>query len=154
MSDDSKQVVFTWQKIAIAGILLIIIFSMITFGVITFMLRQKPSADPNKPKTSNIGPSYSLETFNVNLADADSKRFLKATLSFELSTSKLIPELEKRQAQIRDIIIAILREKKASDLKVSSGDVPILKNQIKQQVNAVVEKGEINAVYFTEFIVQ
>ncbi|MGI6129618.1 MAG: flagellar basal body-associated FliL family protein [bacterium] len=151
---NTKQVILTPQKLIISGIVLLALFTLTTLGIITFMLREKVPLASEVPKAHGIGPSYELDTFNVNLADLESKRFLRATLTLELSSSKLIPELDKRQAQIRDIIISILRKKKAADLKADSINVVNLKHQVKEQLNAILEKGEISAVYFTEFIVQ
>ena len=63
-------------------------------------------------------------------------------------------ELDKRQAQIRDITITLLREKKAADLKAGNTAVIELKQQIQKHINIVLENGQVTAVYFTEFIVQ
>ena len=152
--NDTKQVALTPQKLILIGILLLVLFALTTLGIVAFLLREKSQPAPAALRAEGTGPSYALDTFNVNLADQESKHFLRATLTLELSSPKLVPELDKRKAQIRDIIIALLREKKAADLKVGNNAVLDLKRQIQEHLNAVVEKGQITAVYFTEFIVQ
>lgn len=152
--NDAQQVVLTPKKLILIGILLLVLFALTTLGIVTFLLREKNPPALEAPKTEGTGPSYDLETFNVNLADQESKHFLRATLTLELSSPKLVPELDKRKAQVRDIIISLMREKKAADLKVGNSAVLDLKRQIQEQLNSILEKGQIDAVYFTEFIVQ
>ncbi|HHV08555.1 MAG TPA: hypothetical protein GXX69_10135 [Firmicutes bacterium] len=152
--NNANGVVLTPRKLILIAILLLILFAVTTLGIVTFLLREQNEPASVAAKPQGTGPNYSLETFNVNLADQDSRHFLKATLTFELSSPKVVSELEKRKAQARDIVIALLREKKAVDLKAGNTAVLELKEQIQKELNAVLENGQITAVYFTEFIVQ
>lgn len=152
--NETKQIAFTPQKIILIGILLLALFAVTTLGIVAFISREGNQPASAEAKIQGTGPTYSLESFSVNLADQESRHFLKAALTLELSSPKVVSELDKREAQVRDIIIALLREKKAAELKAGNTAVLELKQQIQEQINVVLENGQITAVYFTEFIVQ
>lgn len=144
---------FTPLKLVVVIVLVLGAFTAMTLGIVNRLLAAKQMS-PAQAAQPGTGPKYALETFNVNLADQESRRFLKATITLELDAPKLAKELEKRKAQVRDIIIALLREKKASELKDGNTAVQQLKEEIKSRLNAVLTSGKVTAVYFTEFIVQ
>ena len=139
-------------KIVLLVIAVSVLFTLVTVGIVNLLLNQKRSPTPET--MLGTGPTYSLDAFNVNLADQDSRRFLKATVTLELSESGVAKELQKREAQIRDIIIGLFREKKAAELKDGNQAIIELKSQMVKHLNAILTSGEISAVYFTEFIVQ
>ena len=64
---------------------------------------------------------------------------------------KLLARIEKRKAQIRDIIIIILSSKTYDEVSTREGKDG-LKSEIKDTLNAFLTKGKIVNVYFTEFI--
>jgi flagellar basal body-associated protein FliL len=146
---------WTPGRLILIVVLLLVLFALATLGMVHYLLAAKagPAVSAEKAQPG-LGPAYSLDTFNVNLADPDSRHFLKATVSLELGTQSLSRELEKRQAQVRDIIITLLREKKAGELKNGNAAVEELKREIRDRLNAVLTTGKVTAVYFTEFIVQ
>jgi flagellar FliL protein len=150
----TNQVALTPPKIILISLLLLVLFAVTTLGIVTFLVRNQREPAPAAAKPQGTGPTYPLESFNVNLADQESRHYLKATITLELSSPKVVTELDKRQAQIRDITITLLREKKAADLKAGNTAVIELKQQIQKYINIVLENGQVTAVYFTEFIVQ
>lgn len=147
----------TWTpgRIIILVLVLFALFAVSTLAFVQYLLTSRETASAaRKPAQAGIGPTYSLDTFNVNLADLESRHFLKTTITLELGTPALAKELEKRQPQVRDIIISILREKTAEELKNGNATVQKLKDEIKSRLNNVLTSGQVTAVYFTEFIVQ
>lgn len=100
---------------------------------------------------SFIGKVIPLETFIVNLSGTKGRRIAKVNMELELQGDRVQVEIDKRKAQIRDIIIIILSSKTYDEVSTREGK-DALKNEIKDTLNAFLTKGKILNVYFTEFI--
>ncbi len=98
----------------------------------------------------------SLDAFLVNLADADTTRFVKVTFRLGLDEEKLGEEYAKDPvilAATRDKINSILSLKTSDELlKIEGKD--LLRKEIREQVNRLLPKGEIVEIFIMEFIVQ
>ncbi len=104
-----------------------------------------------KEEKSFIGKIIPLETFIVNLSGSKGRRIAKVNMELELEGDQIQDEIEKRKAQVRDIIIIILSSKTYDDVADRDGK-DALRAEIKDTVNAFLTKGKISNVYFTEFI--
>lgn len=131
------------------------------FGAYTFYF-QKPvetvePAESATPEHQNlerlVGTMYPLEPFLVNIDDAEETRFLKTALTLEFDGEEVQPEIEKRIAQVRDNILLLLSSKGFSDVRTSDGKY-ILREEILERLNSILVTGQVNNVYFTEFVVQ
>lgn len=98
-----------------------------------------------------IGKVVPLETFIVNLSGSKGRRIAKVNMELELSNDQVQDEIEKRKAQVRDIIIIILSSKTYEEI-AEKGGKDQLKEEVKETVNGFLTKGKISNVYFTEFI--
>ncbi|NLN06525.1 MAG: flagellar basal body-associated FliL family protein [Firmicutes bacterium] len=96
---------------------------------------------------------FGPEEYTVNLADSGQRRYLKVRLVLAYEDKKLQKELERRQAQIRDLIILTLRQRTAEDL-AENGGMETLRRDLKNRINAVLKTGIIKEIYFTDFLVQ
>lgn len=96
--------------------------------------------------------TYGLDDILVNLADEDSKRYLKITVFLGYDSKKLDSELEEKKPMIRDAIISTLRTKKASD--ISDKGLEAIKAELIQKINPLLQKGQINNIYFSNVLVQ
>jgi len=103
-----------------------------------------------------------LESFTVNLADAEEGRFLRATLA--LGVDGQLPPAGKGEskvpetgavsmATIRDSILSVLTTCKSSDLLTPDGKAK-LKADLLGSLNRDVPGLKVREVYFTEFLVQ
>ena len=104
-------------------------------------------------KLNEIGVLYPLDTFTVNLKSDSGRRYLKVTMDLELSGQELTAELDNKTAIIRDRIIRILTSKTLEEVTSRKGKDK-LTQQIKDALNAMLVDGQINGVYFTEFVIQ
>ncbi len=106
-----------------------------------------------------IGPLYRLDTLIVNLADHGGKRYLRLTMELELKANEkveageVVEEIEMRLAQLRDSILMILPTKEYADISTTPGKIA-LRDELMVKMNAVLKKGQIVKIYFTEFVVQ
>jgi flagellar protein FliL len=91
--------------------------------------------------------TYAMQEFQVNLADEGTRRFLRTTIDLAYK------EIETRQSELRSHIISILRSKYVSDLG-EPGGMQALEQDLLQKLNSLLEAGEIEAIYYKEFIFQ
>jgi len=96
---------------------------------------------------------YSLDPFVVNVTGDGYNRFLKVKVDLEADTPELKGEIEARLSQIRDAMIVLLSSKQLADITDFEGKA-LLKEDILDRVNDVLETGEVSEVLFTEFVVQ
>ncbi|MFO7985581.1 MAG: flagellar basal body-associated FliL family protein [Desulfatiglandaceae bacterium] len=97
--------------------------------------------------------NFPLESFIVNLADPGGKRYLSTRIVLELNDKDHIDALEKKVSQIRDRILMILPTKTFKDIQSVEGK-NTLRNTLIEELNAILQEGEITNIYFQEFVVQ
>ncbi len=102
---------------------------------------------------STIGALFPLDTFIVNLADEERKRYLRVTMQIELKEGEPVEILEHRLVQVRDIILMILPTKRFQEIRSVDGKT-MLRQEIMVRLNDLLKKEIINNIYFTEFVVQ
>lgn len=97
---------------------------------------------------------FPLEDFKVNTADVDDPHFVRLNLSlgYDVDNKQLIDELTARQSQIRDIILGIISAKEKTDIDEQT-EKEWLKIEIMNAINNVLRYGEIEAVYYDEFVI-
>lgn len=94
-----------------------------------------------------------MDTFLVNLADPGGKRFLKLTMKAKLNSKESQAEFVGRGFEIRDAILMLLSSKEFQEISKSE-DKATLKQEIVFQLNRMLQQGQVQDVYFTEFLVQ
>lgn len=102
---------------------------------------------------SNIGPMYPLESFTLNLLSEGGARYIKCTMQLEQSTDLLQPELDKKTAIVRDVVIRTLTSKTFEEVSTSKGKER-LKDELVGKINDVLTDGFVKNIYFTDFVVQ
>jgi flagellar protein FliL len=117
------------------------------------VVEEKQVQEKKAPKEPVFGPLYKMETMIVNLADQGGKRYLRVTMELELSTNQMVDEVERRMPQLRDAILMILPGKQYADIGTTEGKVT-LREELMVKMNALLKKGSVKTIYFTEFIVQ
>ena len=98
-----------------------------------------------------IGKLIPLETFLVNLARSQGDRLVKINMEIEASNDDVVKEIDKLKPKIRDIIIIIVSSKTYNQVSTKEGK-DSLREEIRDQVNLFLTKGQIKRVYFTEFL--
>ncbi len=130
------------------------------FGVYYFFLAPKPPSaeelakiEAEKNKKLEFLPVFALKPFVVNLADGKGRRYLKVSMKLELSSDELSEEVEKRQPQIRDVILTLLSSKTSGEVNSMEGKF-LLREEIIKRVNTFLTTGKITKIYLEEFVVQ
>ena len=101
----------------------------------------------------NLGAMFPLDPFIVNLAGSKGKRFLKVTISLELSTPEVHAELKENIQKVTDSILVLLSSKSFEDVYSVRGKFK-LKDEVVTRVNRFLVVGHVKDAYFTEFIIQ
>jgi len=98
-----------------------------------------------------VGKLVPLETFLVNLAGSRGRKLAKVNMELEVSNGEVQEEIDKLKPKIRDIIIIIVSSKTYAQISTKEGKDQ-LRDEIRDQTNLFLTKGQIQKVYFTEFI--
>ena len=94
-----------------------------------------------------------LDPFVVNVSGETYPRYLKVQVAFETASPEGKALLEERVASIRDLTISLLSSKRLADVTDFEGKA-LLKDDLRHQVNELLGKEQVEAVLFTEFVVQ
>ena len=117
-------------------------------------VEEKASSEEPKPvKKVKKDLMFHLDPFIVNLAKSGGNRFLKMTVSLEMSSPKVRLELKKNIQKITDSILLLLSTKIFKDVYSVQGKFT-LKGEITTRVNQFLTEGQVKGTYFTEFIIQ
>ena len=115
--------------------------------------RRANSALAGSRRLSEIGILYPLDSFTFNLKSDAGRRYLKATVSLELSGEEASLELDAKSPVVRDRIIRILTSKTLEEISSKKGKQKV-SDQIQDTMNAILSDGQVQGIYFTEFVIQ
>ena len=138
----------SFKSVLAIALLMLIIAASTSYGFMRFFML----SNSEKVREVTIGPTYSLGDFVVNLTAGRGYQYIQASIVVEVSTENVIEELEKRSPQIRDCIIAILRDQTVADIE--EPDAQTIKNRIMASLNSLLYTGQITQVWFTQLVVQ
>ena len=117
-------------------------------------VEEKTSSEEPKPaKKVKKNLMFHLEPFIVNLAKSGGNRFLKVTVSLEMSSPEVRLGLKKNIQKVTDSILLLLSTKTFKDVYSVQGKFT-LKGEITTRVNQFLTEGQVKGAYFTEFIIQ
>ena len=117
-------------------------------------VEEKASSEEPKPvKKVKKDLMFHLDPFIVNLAKSGGNRFLKVTVSLEMSSPKVRLGLKKNIQKVTDSILLLLSTKIFKDVYSTQGKFT-LKGEITTRVNQFLTEGQVKGAYFTEFIIQ
>jgi len=109
--------------------------------------------EPSPGSNTSAAIIHDLAPFIVNLLDNDGKRYLRTKIELEVENNNIKRELEQRTPQLRDSILLLLTSKSFEDISSPEGKIQ-LRNELILRINKVLQRGAIQALYFTEFVVQ
>ena len=108
----------------------------------------KKAEEAKKQVVAKIIP---LESFVVNLSGSKGRRILKVNIELEVESDDVYAEIDKRKAQIRDIIISLLTSKDYQAVETTEGKNS-LREELKSNLNNFLSTGQIKNIFFTDFI--
>jgi len=114
---------------------------------------QSNNEEPLVKEVDPIGQMIKLDDFVVNLADKDSRRYVRIGMTLEVKSSSAEDELKKRSAQVRDAIMVTLSDKRSEDIEGADGK-EFLRRTLLARINDVLVIGKVFNLYFTDFVIQ
>jgi flagellar FliL protein len=147
-----------WLLIIVAALALVALVIVVAGQVSSRYLRQatengEARQGEEAPAAQRPSRLHGPLEFTVNLADAGQRRYLKVTITLAFSDRALTDELVSSDPKLRDLIIGVLRGKKAAEV-ADPGGTEKLRNEIIAALNAALTGGQITTLYFTEFLIQ
>lgn len=141
-------------KNKLVNIMLIILIALTLIGGITLVLYNQfiKEVDPNREPTIDeiIALSVDMNEITTNLLTND---FARVTFKVQVDNEKAKEELEKREFQVKNIIIRELSGMSSSDFTGSEG-IEKLENALKEKINEYMQAGKVVDVYTIGFILQ
>lgn len=150
-------------------LIIIIVAVLLLVGIsvgVTFLLLggDKPDNAESAPavveevKPEKGDPSYvELKSFTVNLAPEDPVGFLQVQLQVLTYFSDVAEEVEANKPLIRNNLTLIFGEQKSADLRTPEGK-QALQQKVKDSIQQVIDKygsgGEVENIFFTNFVMQ
>ena len=120
-------------------------------GIDQVIKGEKQTLEKEAKNTDFIGKLVPMETFLVNLSESRGRKLVKINMEFEVSNDEVQQEIENLKPRIRDMVIMIISDKTLAQVSSKDGKDE-LRDEIRNQVNLFLTKGQIKNVYFTEFI--
>jgi flagellar FliL protein len=109
-----------------------------------------PVTDSSKVTEGSI---HLIENLVLNPAGTSGTRFLMAAIAIETKSSAENDRMNKRDAELRDVILAVLGARTIDQLS-SLADREPLKKEVMDSVNAMFGPGVARSVYFPQFVIQ
>ncbi len=153
------------RLLAVVGIILTMLLALIVYAVSNSAFNFKGNILKQKQKTG-IGyvrtgrtdykaPTvFFLGDFTANMATNDrAGKFVRVEVRLQMSDKDMASELKEKNIILRDAVIEEMSLKRFSQVATEKGKEE-LKENIKNRINQIVGDGEIQEVYFTQFIIQ
>ncbi|PXW92523.1 flagellar FliL protein [Streptohalobacillus salinus] len=126
----------------------LVIVSIIGMAAIIYILYNQ--ADDDQPPTldEQIEYSYMTEAYSIDLSD---RRYAQIQFNIITDSEEARVEIEKRMFQFRNILIKQSVEMDSETLQNNLSD---FENTLKEEMNKLMEEGEITDIYIVSKIVQ
>ncbi|AND39399.1 MULTISPECIES: flagellar basal body-associated protein FliL [Cytobacillus] len=134
-------------------IMLMMLVAITLVGAIALVIVMKFSGeDETKEPTIDdvLEASVDIPQITANLASDD---YIRISFKIQTENKKAKEELQKRDFQVKNLIIQELSEMKAEDIQGKEGQIK-LQEDLKTKINGLMQEGKIVQVYITESLLQ
>ncbi|MGD6803028.1 flagellar basal body-associated protein FliL [Rossellomorea vietnamensis] len=140
------------MKNKLLTITLILLVTITLVGVLALVVLLKFNDDETKEPTIDevIEASVDVPELTTNLLSGD---YIRISFKVQTDGKKAKEELEKRDFQVKNIIIEELSELKSDELQGKEGKQQ-LETTIKEKANSLMQEGKVQRVYITSYIIQ
>lgn len=139
-------------KNKLVNIMIVLLLAIGLVGTVTVIIINKVNVKANgKPSIDEI-VKYSSEIpeITTNLRNGD---FIKISYMIQTSNKDAKEELDKRDFQVKNLIIQQLAQMDSEQLK-QKDSITLLENTLKDKLNGIMQDGKVVRVYTTSFILQ
>lgn len=132
----------------------ILVFALITVivaaGVYIYFLKQSDEADAKISADDLLKRTLEIPEMTTNLKN---EHYIRVSFKIQTDDEKTKEELEKRDYQVKNVIIKLLSGTDAKDLQGTQGKIR-LENQLKEKLNELAKPGSVEQVYITSILIQ
>jgi flagellar FliL protein len=133
--------------------MLMMLLAITLVGAIALVIVMKFSGDDEtkEPTIDDVlEASVDIPQITANLASDD---YIRISFKIQTENKKAKEELQKRDFQVKNLIIQELSEMKAEDIQGKEGQIK-LQEDLKTKINGLMQEGKIVQVYITESLLQ
>jgi len=120
---------------------------------IWFWVHRGTEAEVQASGEQRVQSTLHLETFVLNLADADQRAYLRVGVDLGLNRELKNGDPTVPIAQVRDAILGVLAQAKGDDLVTAQGKAKLKQDLLRALQERVPQLG-VEEIYFTEFLIQ
>lgn len=132
-------------------IILLVAITLVGTILIVVLKQLNENSGNGQPSIDQIlESSVDVEQVTTNLASND---FIRISFKIQTNSKKAKKELEKREFQVKDVVIQELSEMKANEIQGKDGQAKI-KEALKLKLNSLMQNGQVVEVYITESLLQ
>ncbi len=150
------------------ALLVIVLMPVISFAMFKFLFL--PELKKNIPETSGAVEHAEIDPANVhvetgekynaifpdvitNVSGTGMARFIRVSLTIESSNPDIEKEVEANMAAMKDLVDTVLRHFTLADLEQREIK-NVIRNQIIQGFDRVLQPPMVDDIYFSQFVVQ
>lgn len=127
-------------------LIILIAITLVGAVAVVVVLKMTGEGEAKEPTIDEVlEASVDVPEITTNLASND---FIRISFKIQTDGKKAKEELEKRDFQVKNIIIHTLSEKKAEQISGSEGQT-LLETELKDQINELMQEGKVEKVYIT-----
>jgi len=97
--------------------------------------------------------AHTIDALVVNPADSDGLRFLMATMVVEVDAASTAEQLQRRDAEVREAVLRTLGSKTVTEL-ASIENRDALKEELREAMLSVLDRGYIRRIHLPQFVIQ
>lgn len=133
--------------------MLILLIAITLVGAVAVVVVLKMTNEPSDKEPSIdqvLEASVDVPEITTNLAGND---FIRISFKIQTDGKKAKEELEKRDFQVKNIIIHTLSEKTSDQISGAAGQVQ-LETELREKINEIMQTGNVEQVYITGSLLQ
>ncbi|WP_263785543.1 flagellar basal body-associated FliL family protein [Salinibacter grassmerensis] len=104
-------------------------------------------------ESNKVGSLSKMEGLVVNPAGSRGNRYLAVSVAFEMGAPTVKKEMKKKKVIVKDAVLRLLSEQTVEELS-NPNRRDSLKASLRNEANGILSKGEVDRLYFTEFVLQ
>lgn len=134
-------------------IMLILLVAITLVGAVALVVVLKFTGEEGHKEPSIdevLAASVDVPQITTNLADND---LIRISFKIQTDSKKAKEELEKRDFQVKNIIIQELSEKKSGEF-LGKQSQQKFEEELKNKIGMIMQEGKIEKVYITESLLQ
>lgn len=131
--------------------ILLVIIALVGTVAIFMLLNDNNQGKGSEPTIDEVlEASVDIKEITTNLASND---FIRISFKIQTDSKEAKEELGKRDFQVNNIIILELSGLEVEEIQGKEGQLK-LEETLKTKINEILQKGKVQKVYITQFLLQ